>query len=375
MSVQIYFFFFKQTKIKPQIHIFIPLLAGWATKSSSSVGQALFSTYLCKSTLHPAPFMPHPLISIILTVHNRADRVAESLRSLLVQTYRPLEIIVVDNASSDDSKKMCQATVQHWQTEHPDSELSIQLLDEMQRGASAARNCGLRAAHGQWVAFFDDDDTMSPDFAAEMLRAAHKKPNARWVVARTRMVFGDGRERVRDGWPSPTLTDHILGSLISTQSFMTQRDLLLHIGGWNAALPCWNDYEIGVRLLLNEAPPAWCQGVFHRIYQHADSITGEALVDKLPKIAQTLNSISRTLNTHAAPHAAHVALAYRCAIVCGQLQCTAAPELAQQLHAATSPLRAPLSPLQRGLACAFRWLSAQGIRGVWRAARWCLPND
>ena len=62
MSVQIYFFFFKQTKIKPQIHIFIPLLAGWATKSSNSVGQALFSTYLCKSTLHPAPLMPHPLV-------------------------------------------------------------------------------------------------------------------------------------------------------------------------------------------------------------------------------------------------------------------------------------------------------------------------
>lgn len=319
--------------------------------------------------------MPQPLVSLILTVHNRADRVAESLRSLLAQTYRPLEIIVVDNASSDDSKKVCQTTAQQWQAEHSDTKLSIQLLDEMQRGVSAARNCGLRAAHGQWVAFFDDDDTMSPDFVTEMLRAAQTSPNARWVVARTRMVFGNRREKVRDGWPSPTLADHLLGCLISTQSFMAQRDLLLHIGGWDAALPCWNDYEVGVRLLLNDAQPAWCEGVFHHLYQHPDSITGEALADKLPKIAQTLNSISQTLNTHAAPHAAHVALAYRCAIVCGQLQRTAAPEWTRQLHAATDPIRASLSPLQRGLASVFQWLSAQGIRGVWRAARWCLPND
>lgn len=318
--------------------------------------------------------MSQPLVSIILTVHNRANRVADALRSLLAQTYRPLEIVVVDNASTDASRSVCEDLLQQWQAAHRDPALSVLLLDEARKGASTARNCGLRAARGEWVAFFDDDDTMSPTFVAEMLHVASAAPACRWVLTRTRMVFSDGREKVRDGRPSPTPADHLLGSLVSTQSFVAKRDFLLHLGGWNEALPCWNDYELGVRLLLADPHPAWCKGVFHRIYQHADSITGEAVAQKLPKMAQTFNSIAQTLQTHQAPLSAHVALAYRCAIVSGQLHRSATPALAQQLHTATPALRRPLSRPQRLWAHLFRWLAAQGTRGVWRWANHCLPS-
>ena len=169
--------------------------------------------------------------------------------------------------------------------------------------------------------------------------------------------------------------DHILGACISTQSFVAQTPLLRRIRGWNEHLPMWNDYEIGLRLLLASPQPAWCEEVFHQIFQHPDSITGSSLSDRAEQLTLALVSIARTLQEHSdrfsAPPLRHAftALLYRTNIVAGQLLCEGNPRAAQQLLCAMGSQLPPCSRPHRFFACLLRHYVSWGGRGAWRIAR------
>lgn len=105
------------------------------------------------------------LVSIIVPVYNRAHTLPRLFASLQAQLYHPLEIVLVDNNSTDTSLEICQAFAQA----NASDELSIQVTQENTPGAAAARNKGLSIAKGEFVSFFDSDDEMSPDFISSML--------------------------------------------------------------------------------------------------------------------------------------------------------------------------------------------------------------
>ena len=98
-------------------------------------------------------------VSIIIPYYNRERLLERTLRSVKRQTYRPVEIILVDNASTDHS-----AAVARRFKEEAEDGMTVHLLRENTPGAAAARNCGLRAAQGEYVYFFDSDDELSEDF-------------------------------------------------------------------------------------------------------------------------------------------------------------------------------------------------------------------
>ena len=102
--------------------------------------------------------MDTPLISIIVPTYNRYDMLRGALESLIHQETEgelSYELIVVDNASTDDTK----ALVEDVAAEAP---VRVRYLYEETPGPGAARNCGLAHAQGEWIAFFDDDDVPAP---------------------------------------------------------------------------------------------------------------------------------------------------------------------------------------------------------------------
>lgn len=316
-----------------------------------------------------------PRVAVVVPVFNRAYCILATLDSILAQTLRPAQVIVVDNGSTDQSKVVVEAWMQQ---QKPHCELL--LLSEPCRGASAARNRGLQAVTTEWVSFFDSDDLMSPDFLEQMLGCAQAQEKE-WVIARTQMVFAPNtsasfpKRIVRWGTSQPTLVDHILGACISTQSFVAQTPLLRRIKGWNEHLPMWNDYEIGLRLLLTSPQPAWCEGVFHQIFQHPDSITGSCLSDRTEQLTLALVSIARTLQEHSdrfsVPPLRHAftALLYRTNIVAGQLLCEGNPRAAQQLLRVMGS-QLPQCPKRHSLfSSLLRHYVRWGGRGAWRIAR------
>ncbi len=101
-------------------------------------------------------------VSVIIPTYNRAAVIARAITSVLAQDYTPLEIIVVDDASTDDTQRVVER--------FGDARIRYIVRSE-NRGAAAARNTGIRAARGAFIAFLDSDDEYLPGRLSAQVRA------------------------------------------------------------------------------------------------------------------------------------------------------------------------------------------------------------
>lgn len=104
--------------------------------------------------------MYHPVISIIIPVYNVAPYIREALDSVINQTYENLEIIVIDDGSTDRSGQICDEYT---------TDPRVIVIHQKHQGVSNARNVGLDIANGEYIAFCDSDDAYHPDFIKRML--------------------------------------------------------------------------------------------------------------------------------------------------------------------------------------------------------------
>ncbi len=106
------------------------------------------------------------LVSIIMPSYNTAPYIAESIRSVMVQTYTDWELIIVDDASTDNTDEVVQRVIlsgaQAKSKDLPSSRIRY-LKNDRNRGAAYSRNRALREAKGKWIAFLDSDDIWTPD--------------------------------------------------------------------------------------------------------------------------------------------------------------------------------------------------------------------
>lgn len=110
--------------------------------------------------------MNHPLVSIIVPVYNAQNSVARCLKSLCAQTWKNIEIILINDGSRDESYSICESFCQ--------KDHRIVLVDKNNTGVSDTRNCGLSLAQGDYVQFVDSDDYIEPDFTEHLVTAAEK---------------------------------------------------------------------------------------------------------------------------------------------------------------------------------------------------------
>jgi len=106
----------------------------------------------------------NPLISVIIPVYNVEMFLPQCVDSVLGQTYKNIELILIDDGSTDTSGEMCDKYMQ--------TDKRVKVIHQKNRGVSAARNAGLDAAQGQWVTFVDSDDWIAPDMCEKLLTAA-----------------------------------------------------------------------------------------------------------------------------------------------------------------------------------------------------------
>ena len=106
-------------------------------------------------------------ISIIVPVYNVGDYIKQCVDSLLKQTYQDLEIILIDDGSTDCSGEICDELAQN--------DARLKLIHLENGGVSRARNKGLEVATGTWVAFVDGDDWVEPDIYEKLLNASEDK--------------------------------------------------------------------------------------------------------------------------------------------------------------------------------------------------------
>ncbi len=183
-------------------------------------------------------------VSVVIPSHNRAHTVARALRSVLRQTRPADEILLVDDGSSDSTATLVR--------DFP----AVRYLYQEQQGVSSARNLGIRAARGDWIAFLDSDDEWLPDKLEAQFETleAHKGArichteeiwvrNGRRVNAKKKHAKSGGR----------IFLDCLPLCVISPSSVLIERRLLQELDGFDETLPACEDYDLWLRLCARHA--------------------------------------------------------------------------------------------------------------------------
>ncbi len=240
--------------------------------------------------------MEQPLITIVMPVYNRASLVPRTLRSIERQTQRPLNVIIVDNNSTDGTVEVIDA----WRRRVEAPNFQVTVLSETTPGAAAARQKGLAAVTTPYVAFFDSDDEMPPDHIATLTR--HLAGNDIDILRFHGERIGlDGGRRQIGARPESSLFNHLFHCILSTQLYVVRTELIKKAGGWDPSVLCWNDFELGVRLLLKSQNVKWTNDTKVKVIAQTESITGNGFKSKRGMWEHSLDVIERNIREAGRP--------------------------------------------------------------------------
>jgi len=232
-------------------------------------------------------------VSCIVPVFNRAHTLRRAVESVLTQDYRPLELLVVDDGSTDGTPEL----LDRMEGEANGWDLSFIRVRQENRGVSAARNTGIRRARGQWVALLDSDDAWKPEKLTRQMALHAARPDR--VVSQTREIWVRNGVRVnpparfekREGDLFAHCVDHCA---ISPSSVLIRRDLFDTVGLFDETYPACEDYEFWLRLSARWEVGLVREPLMVKYGGHADqlSCTVEALDRyRIRALAKTLGTV------------------------------------------------------------------------------------
>ncbi|PQV62865.1 Glycosyltransferase involved in cell wall bisynthesis [Abditibacterium utsteinense] len=191
-------------------------------------------------------------ISVVVPVYNRGARIQKTLDSVLQQTLAPVEILVIDDGSSDESAA--------WIENHYRGEKTLRVIRQENQGVAAARNRGLQEARGQYIAFLDHDDVWRPDKLKRQLEVALRHPDAAVIYSLWRDVDGNAMPLPDEYWNTHfhnwtprtgSVYDWVCGMpcpIVSMSVPLLKTQTLRDIGGFEpATVPC-DDWDLWLRL-------------------------------------------------------------------------------------------------------------------------------
>ncbi|GEM_PF-727315 len=186
-----------------------------------------------------------PKVSVIVPTFNRLDRLPVALKSILAQTFRDFEIVVVNDAGEDVTDVV--SALQH------DGRIRV-ITHPENKGLAAARNTGIQAARGKYIAYLDDDDRFYPDHLQTLTgflrdhpgtvaytdsnRAHEKKINGQWQVTRRDVAYAQD-------WDNDKI---LIDNFVPVLSFMHEKSLLEKSGEFDETLRRHEDWDLWIRL-------------------------------------------------------------------------------------------------------------------------------
>jgi len=188
-----------------------------------------------------------PLISVVIPTHNRARLLQEALESVFAQHGTgeefDMEVIVVDDASSDNTSEVVRKYTKVHYIRLPTA-----------RGAAAARNAGLRACSGEYVAFLDDDDIWLPHKLKQQITVLEMRPEVA-VVYSPCVVRSERQEKgIPSGGraaPGYVLSALVKGNLAPIHGYLLRRSAIERAGYFDEQLSCYMDWDLVLRIALH----------------------------------------------------------------------------------------------------------------------------
>jgi len=182
-----------------------------------------------------------PLVSVVIPTYN-CPFLSEAINSVLAQTYENIEVIIIDDGSTDKTRE----TVEKYH-------IKVQYIYQENEGVSSARNNGIRASHGDYMAFLDADDVWLPRKIEKQMSVFKNKPNIGFVYCDN--YFIDYNGRVLDNYirkvkllEGDILLDFFMDFFLITSGMMLKRVCLIKTGLYDKNLEVGEDFELFLRL-------------------------------------------------------------------------------------------------------------------------------
>ena len=232
-----------------------------------------------------------PNASIIIPVYNGAAYVGRAIDSVLRQTEQDLELIVVDDGSTDGTRDVVAAV----------SDPRLTFISQANAGPSAARNAGIAASTGPWVGFLDADDWWLPEKLATHLRVGRERPGL-GLIHSSVVVFDESEKflEVLVAWADgPTLEPLLFGNIVvgGGSSVTIRREVLDEVGWFDANVKYGEDWEMWLRVAARYPFAAIREALTCRMQRRAGYGT-----DPVAMRDECIRFLNRAFDTFAAPY-------------------------------------------------------------------------
>lgn len=219
-------------------------------------------------------------ISIIVPVYQAEQYLPKCVDSLLAQSYKNYEIILVEDGATDGSPKLCDKYAE----ENP----CVKVVHQENRGAAAARNRGIEAASGDYVAFVDSDDTVSEDYLSFLIKLAEKYQADIAVCGYTKVYEGKEAEPVQ----SKSTRKLILSGVEAMENLLYQKDFMSVPWGMISKRELWNHVS------FPEGTRAEDMGTVYRLFAEAKKLVyqNEAKYYYYQRSSSTIYTTENVLN-------------------------------------------------------------------------------
>lgn len=197
-----------------------------------------------------------PLVTVIVPCYNGAAFLEEALRSALAQSYRAVEVVVIDDGSTDSSPEIAQR-------------LPVRYIRQQNLGLSVARNAGIRESKGSYVVFLDADDRLRPEAIESGLNALATHPDCAITVGDHVFIAADG-SHLANSDKACEVHRHYEALLKSNfiemiSSVLFRRSVFDEVGGFDTALRVAEDYDLYLRIA--RVRPICCHAVIVAEYR------------------------------------------------------------------------------------------------------------
>ncbi|MGN1327677.1 MAG: glycosyltransferase family 2 protein [Clostridia bacterium] len=186
-------------------------------------------------------------VSAIITTHNRCNFLKKAIESVLNQTYKNIECIVVDDNSEDNTKEYMEKLIQS-----NNSIKYIRIDKKNLAGGAYARNLGIREANGDYIAFLDDDDEWFEKKIEKQVKILEENNDVGLVVCGRRIEYNLGKTYENEETIEEGIKDYskkILYTIIGvTSMLLVKRKILEDIGVFDENIKFWQEYDLTIRI-------------------------------------------------------------------------------------------------------------------------------
>jgi glycosyltransferase involved in cell wall biosynthesis len=212
--------------------------------------------------------MSPPRVSVLVPAYNRAGYLLEAVNSAVNQTFRDLEVVIVDDGSTDDTPQVVRGI----------DDPRVHYLHQENRGVSAALNTASRAARGEYLALLGSDDVWLPNLLEELVPVLDTDADLGLVYARARGMDAQGRPLPQilgapEKFPGEPLKSLLYGDCVCGLAAVFRRTCLERVGGWDQTMIGNEDWDLWIRM-AEHFRFAYRDQILARYRMHPQSLTG-----------------------------------------------------------------------------------------------------